>query len=85
MGITSLSRNAGPTVGGSSVTVVGSEFLSTAECKFGTAAGSSSVVVSSTHLECISPSYAAAEVALEITNNAQDYTTLGTQYVFYGA
>ena len=82
--ISSVFPPLGPTGGSTTVTVRGSEFLSTAWCKFGTAAGIAATVAGSTQLQCVAPAQAAATVALEVSVNNQDYTAHRAEFLFYG-
>ena len=75
--------SSGPNVGGTVVTVTGSEYLSNATCKFGTLWAMSQTVVSSSVIECTTPAQATSVVSVEITNNAQDFTLLTRRFVYY--
>lgn len=58
----------------------GAEFLANATCQYAVA----STVVSSTQLLCLTPPLAVGTYAFEVTNNAQDYTALDTEFLVYG-
>ena len=74
----------GDAAGGTLVTVSGSEFRSPAWCRFDVTAGIVATVQSSSQLVCTSPSHVAGPVAVEISNNNQDYSTDLVQYLYYG-
>jgi hypothetical protein len=86
--ITSVDPSTGPLTGGTTVTVGGTNFVSTPAnslCKFGTAAVGASVVVSSTRVTCTAPARPLGDYALEITNNGQDYTAHGVLWTSVSA
>ena len=62
-----LSQSAGPLSGGERITVSGSGFAHVRSVRFGTAAGRSVTVVSSTKLAVTVPKHAAGTVAVRVT------------------
>lgn len=83
--LTSLSVTGGPSYGTTLVTLTGTEFLATATCRFGTLMATATTVVTSTRLVCESPAQSVGEVSVEVTNNAQDFTSWLLQFQYYGA
>jgi len=75
--------NTGPSDGGSTITVTGNGFLTTPFCQFD---GSNTLgtSVSSTTVQCITPSHTAASVFVSVSNNGVDYPTSSVLYTFYG-
>jgi DNA-binding beta-propeller fold protein YncE len=65
--ITGVSPAAGPTGGGSTVTVTGTNFTGVSAVKFGTAAASGFTLVSATQITAISPAAAAGPVDVTVT------------------
>jgi hypothetical protein len=53
--VTSVSPNSGPTAGGTSVTITGSDFTGATVVRFGTTAATSFLVVNSTTISALSP------------------------------
>jgi hypothetical protein len=51
-------------------------------CKFGTRAGGTVVISTSTYMTCLSPAETESDQILQITNNAQDYTTESFSFRF---
>ena len=81
--LSDISLAAGPSAGGSIVTVSGSGFYAAARCKFGTISDAGVTVSSSTQIVCQSPAQTAGGYSLEVTNNDKDTTDSGTVFVFY--
>lgn len=84
-----IEPTTGPVWGGTLVQVAGSEFLFVPQltCGFGTDPSQRTVAtfMTSTRLRCYSPaSIAVGTVALEISNNNQDFTSNGVQFEFQG-
>jgi len=69
--ITSISPASGPTTGGTSVTISGSNFQSGASVTFGAIAASSVVVSSSSQIVAVTPGHIAGSVALMVQENGQ--------------
>jgi len=82
--LTQLAPSAGPYHGSTVVTVFGSAFVSGAYCKFGTFVGLSSSIVSSSEIKCESPAQPVGFYDVEVTNNAQDFTSLHMLFEYYG-
>jgi phospholipase C len=66
--VQSISPNSGPTDGGTTVTITGTNFVSGATVSFGTNAGANVVVVSSTTITATSPTNSAGAVNITVTN-----------------
>jgi hypothetical protein len=69
-----------PVPGGATVTIYGANMVGGAllRCRFGTLAPQAvSAFVTSTHIECAAPQHPPARVLVQVSNNAQDYVTLG--------
>ena len=81
----SLVPNSGPSDGSTIVTVYGEAFVNAPQttCLFNLAFAPSVTVLSSSQLLCESPPHASTIVALEISNNNQDYTSCLVPYEFY--
>ena len=67
------------------MTVTGTGFISSDQlvCQFGTFAVVSAQFVTETHVQCVANNVGSLNVgtlALEISNNNQDYTTNGVEY-----
>src|SRR6185369_14888928 len=67
--LTSVSPNSGPTAGGTSVNIVGSNFSSGATVKFDTSAATNVTVASSTSITATVPAHAAGPVNVVVTNS----------------
>ena len=67
--VTSLVPNAGPTTGGTTVTIDGTNFAPTSTVKFGSVAASSVTFVSSTELKAVAPAEASEVVNVTVTTN----------------
>jgi hypothetical protein len=79
-----FSPRNGPVNGGTVVTLYGGPFRETdaVQCQFGEQMVEATNV-STTSLQCVSPEVGWAQsVALEVTNNAQDFTSTTVQYVY---
>jgi sugar lactone lactonase YvrE/PKD repeat protein len=79
--ITSLSPTTGSTLGGTSVAVNGSNFVSGATVTFDTTAVTASFV-SSTQLTCTTPSHAAGAVNVTVTNPDTQTSTLSGGFTY---
>ena len=75
-------------VGGTSVTVTGSGFVSTAAggaCSFGGAVTKAHTYVSATRVICLSPARAAGAAAVSVSNNGgADFGAAGAAFTYYG-
>jgi hypothetical protein len=81
--VTSVSPNSGGTGGGTSVTLTGTGFVSGATVKFGTIAGTSVVVVSSTSITVKSPAEGAATINVTVTTpGGTSATSAGNKYTY---
>jgi hypothetical protein len=75
----------GEVLGSTTVSVYGSGFkpgIEFLKCQFGGSAPVFSTFITSTELRCISPPQPAGFVALEISNNNQDYTTDAVPFTY---
>ena len=81
--ISSLNPTSGPAIGGTTVTISGTNFGSGATVTFGGTSGSSVNVVSSTSITVVTPAHAAGSVAVTVANSDSQSATLnnGYQYV----
>lgn len=66
--VTSVSPTTGPTTGGTSITVTGTNFVSGATVFLGTVAATNSAVVNSTTMTATTPAQAAGTVNVSVTN-----------------
>lgn len=64
------------TDGGSTVTVTGSNFVSSAllSCKFGSAAAQAAVYLTASKLTCVSPAHGVGNVTVSVSNNGVDFS-----------
>ena len=84
--ITSIDPTNGPAVGGTAVTIYGSDFTTSADTDvdFGGAAASDVVVVDQSTITCTTPAHAAGAVDVEVTNsNGSD--TLPSAFTYHNA
>lgn len=65
--VTSLSPSVGPTAGGTSVTITGTDFTGATAVRFGTNAATSVTVVSATEITAVSPAGSAGTVHVTVT------------------
>src|SRR6266481_1781253 len=75
----------GPTVGGLTVTVIGSQFRAGASVTFGGVGATSVSVLATTHISCIPPAHAAALVDITVTNPDTQCGTLFNGFEFLAA
>jgi hypothetical protein len=68
---TSVSPNAGPTSGGTAVTITGTNFATGATVTFGSTAATNVVVVSATQITATTPAGSAGAVTVTVTVNGQ--------------
>ena len=69
--LSSVSPNNGPVAGGTAVTITGTNFACGSDGKFGSAAATNVVVVSSTSITATSPAGSAGAVTVTVTVNGQ--------------
>eukprot|EP00698_Gefionella_okellyi_P014432 TRINITY_DN4005_c0_g1_i5.p1 TRINITY_DN4005_c0_g1~~TRINITY_DN4005_c0_g1_i5.p1 ORF type:complete len:1114 (+),score=261.18 TRINITY_DN4005_c0_g1_i5:484-3825(+) len=77
--------NTGPAVGGTVVSVTGMYFYRSAllMCKFGTSTAGAATFQTATSLQCLAPSHSAGTVALELSNNNQDFTSNAVSFTYH--
>ena len=76
--ITSVSPNGGPTSGGTTVIIIGSDFQSGASVSFGGITASSTSVGSSTQIQAIAPAHSAGKADVTVRNpNGASSTLIG--------
>ncbi len=78
--ITSISPTSGPAAGGTSVTITGKNFTSSATVKFGSTAATSVTHTSSTSLTAVSPAESAGTVQVTVTTSSG--TSNGVSYTY---
>ena len=82
--VTSVSPNAGPLAGGTSVTITGTGFTGATEVDFGANPATSVVVASDTQITCKSPAHAAATVHVTVTTSGgTSGTSTADQFTYY--
>jgi large repetitive protein len=69
LSISSVGPNSGPATGGTSVTISGTGFTSSASVSFGGVAAASVVIVSSTELQAATPVHGSGTVTVAVTEN----------------
>jgi len=82
--VTTVSPNSGPTTGGTSVTLMGQNFVSGATVSFGGSAATSVVVVSTAQITANTPTHAQGSVAVVVTNPGGQNGTLANGFTFTG-
>lgn len=80
--VTSISPNAGPAAGGTTVTVNGTGFLSGATITIGGTPATSVTLISSTQLQAVAPAHAAGVVSVVVTNPGGATATLANSYTY---
>src|SRR6266481_1499211 len=77
----------GPTVGGLTVTVIGSQFRAGASVTFGGVGATSVSVLDTNHISCIPPAHAVGAVNVTVINTTGLYPTgtLVNGYTYYAA
>lgn len=80
--ITSVTPNGGPTSGGTSVTIIGTNFFAGATVRFGGAASPSVNVVSSTKIIASAPAHAAGTVDVVVINADNQSATDRNAYTY---
>jgi endoglycosylceramidase len=82
--VTSLSPHSGGPVGGTSVTINGTNFVSGATVSFGGTAATGVTVVSSTKITATSPTHSAGTVAVKVTDSGGTSSTSTADQFTYG-
>jgi hypothetical protein len=85
--VTTLLPTSGPVAGGTRVTVFGTNFINSAQlyCRFFGIVHRPATWISATKLECTSLTvFSATQLALEVSNNNQDFTNDGVLYTYTG-
>ncbi len=80
--VTSVSPNVGPTFGGQTVTVTGTNFAAGATVTFGGNLATSVTVVSTTTITCVTPAGGAGSVNVVVTNADGNFGTLPNGYAY---
>jgi len=80
--ISSVNPNAGTTLGGTAVTITGTNFVTGATVTFGAVAATSVVVVSSTTITATTPAGSAGAVTVTVTNPAAQSGSLANGYTY---
>ena len=80
--VTSVSPNNGPTAGGTSVTITGTNFATGATVKFGSNAATSVVVVSSTTITATTPAGSVGAVTVTVTNTGSQSGSLASGFTY---
>jgi hypothetical protein len=83
--VTSVSPTAGPTAGGTTVTVTGSNFNGASGVSFGSTAATAFTVNSDTSITATSPAHAAAIVDITVSGpGGTSATTSGDRFIYFG-
>jgi uncharacterized delta-60 repeat protein len=82
--VSGVSPSSGPAIGGTALTINGTDFLAGASVTVGGAPCTSVVVLSSTRISCVSPNGVAGAVNVAVTN-ASGYETTSSQAFAYVA
>jgi hypothetical protein len=82
--VTSVSPNSGPTTGGTSVTITGTNFTGATAVKFGSTAATSFVVNSATSITATSPAGVLGAVDITVTTSAGTSATSSADQFSYG-
>ena len=80
--LTSVSPNSGPTTGGTSVTITGTNFSSGATVRFDSTSATNVSVVSSTSISASVPAHAAGPVNVVVTNSNGQSATLTNGFTY---
>jgi IPT/TIG domain/Putative Ig domain len=80
--VTGVSPNSGPTSGGSSVTITGSNFLAGATVSIGGSAASSVTVSSSTQIRAVTPAHLAGNADVVIQDPNGEASTLSNGFAY---
>jgi len=81
--MTSVTPATGPTTGGTSVTIAGTNFVAGAVVRFGTIAATSVTVVSGTSITATSPASTAGLVAVSVTNPDGQSGALSNGFTYF--
>lgn len=65
--ITSITPTSGPTAGGQTVTIIGTNFAGATKVKFGPLAAASFTVISSTEITTVTPAHAAGTISIRVS------------------
>jgi hypothetical protein len=83
--VTGIAPTFGPSLGGTTVTVTGSDFLTSSMlCRFGIGITSATTLSTST-LRCLAPARNIADVALEVSNDQISYSASGVLFGYVEA
>ncbi len=83
--VTGVSPNVGPTLGGTVVTITGSNFIGITAVHFGTTAATSFTVVSPTQITATAPAHGLGTVAVTVSNaGATSTSTAADQFTYQG-
>ena len=82
--VSSVSPNAGPTGGGNTVTINGTNFLSGASVKFATTASATVTFVSATQLKAVAPAHTAGTVDVTVTTSGGTSLIVAGDHYAYG-
>jgi IPT/TIG domain len=82
--VTSVSPIAGPTTGGNTVTINGTNFVSGASVKFGATASALVTFVSATQLKAVAPAHAAGTVDVTVTTPGGTSAIVAGDHYAYG-
>lgn len=83
--VSSISPNAGTSVGGTPVTITGTGFLAGATVMFGGTSASDATVVNGTTITATTPAHSAGSVNVAVTNSDTQSGTLANGYTFTGS
>src|SRR4030095_8362787 len=84
-GVTSVTPNSGPSAGGTSVTVSGSNFVTGATVTFGGTAATHVTVVNATTITATTPAHATGAVSVVVTNPDTQTGTLANGFTYLGS
>jgi len=83
--IGSISPNAGPVTGGTSVTILGTGFKSGARVSFGALLAISTSVISSTQIQAVTPAETAGTVNVTVQNTDASKVTASSAFSFFAS
>src|SRR5580704_6894048 len=83
--VSSVSPNSGPTLGGTAVTIAGTNFAAGATVTFGATAATNVVVVSGTQITATTPAGSAGAVTVTVTNPGSQSGSLTNGYTYAAA
>lgn len=81
--VSSFTPTSGPTLGGTTVTILGTGFASNATVRFGARAATGVTVASATQITCVTPAQTGA-VEVRVTNPSTNLTGVSTTLYSYG-